>query len=86
MAEFDLAENFVIRFINITRKKDGLHSNFRVKGIKNGVVVKASIAVELDAAGVDPSDPLETIIEQCSQRAVDEFKRAEFTQEGLVTV
>ena len=30
----DLVENNLIRFTNIVRKKNGIHANFRVKGIK----------------------------------------------------
>jgi hypothetical protein len=33
----DLAENNLIRFTNISRKKDALHANFRVKGLKTAL-------------------------------------------------
>lgn len=83
MSEFDLAQNFVIQFMNITRKKETMHANFKVKGSKNGTVFTTKISVELDAAGVDLTDTLDAIIAQCQERAVKEFKRAEFTSEGL---
>ena len=83
----DLAENNLIRFINITKKKEGLFVNFRVKGIRGGMTFSASISVDLSAAEVDPTkDPLETIIEQCSRIAVREFKKTELQFEGLVAV
>ena len=63
-----------------------MFANFKVKGVRGGTVVSASLSVELDAAGVDLGDPLETIIEQCSHLAVQEVKKAEFQFEGLVAV
>ena len=43
----NIAENNLIRFINITKKKDGLFANFKVKGIKGGASFSASISVDL---------------------------------------
>ena len=40
----NLAENNLIRFINITKKKDGMFANFKVKGIKGGAALAASIS------------------------------------------
>lgn len=79
----NLAENNLIRFINLTKKKEGLFANFKVKGIRGGVLFSASISVDLAAAEVDPADPLEKIIEACAVLAVREFRRAEFQFEGL---
>ena len=82
----DLADNNVIRFINISRKKEGIFANFKVKGIKGGVVFTASVTVDITAAEVDPGDALEKIIEECAKLAVKELKRSEFAFEGLANI
>lgn len=79
----NLAEKNLIRFINITRKKEGIFANFKVKGIKGGTSFSASIIVDISAAEVDPADPLEKIIEECARMAVKEFKTSELQFEGL---
>jgi hypothetical protein len=79
----NIAENNLIRFINITKKKDGLFANFRVKGLRGGTSFSASITVDIAAAEVDPSDPLEKIIEHCARMAVKEFKKTEMQFEGM---
>lgn len=82
----NIAENNMIRFINITRKKDGMFANFKARGIKNGTAFSASIAVDIAAAKVDPSDTLEKIIEECARIAVRDFKTSELSFEGLVAI
>lgn len=82
----NLAENNLIRFINITKKKEGMFANFKVKGIRGGTTLKASIAVDLSAVEVDAGDPLEKIIEESARMAVKEFKRAEFQFEGIASI
>lgn len=82
----DLAENNLIRFKNITRKKEALFANFRVKGLRAGVTFSASISVDISAAEVDPADPLEKIIEECARIGVKEFKKAEFQFEGISNI
>ncbi|MBB64377.1 MAG: hypothetical protein CMO81_04875 [Waddliaceae bacterium] len=79
----NLAENFVIRFINITKKKDGFFANFRVKGIRGGASFSASVSVDLDAANVDPTDTIEDIVEACSKIAIRELRNSEFHLEGF---
>jgi len=79
----NIADNNMIRFINITKKKDGIFANFKVKGIRGGTSFSASISVDISSAEVDPTDPLEKIIEQCARMAVREFKKAEFQFEGM---
>jgi hypothetical protein len=79
----NLAENNIIRFTNVTRKKDAIFANFKVKGLRNGVVFSSSIAVDLTALDLDPSDPLEKIVEECARHGVKEFKKADFQFEGL---
>jgi len=80
----NIAENNLIRFINITKKKDGIFANFKAKGIKGGTVFAASIAVDIASAEVDPSDPLEKIIGECARIAVRDFKKSELQFEGIV--
>lgn len=82
----NLAENFVVRFITISRKKEGMFANFKVKGIKGGTSMTASIAVDIMEAAVDPTDPLEKIIEECARIAVRELKKSEFQFEGMALV
>jgi len=86
MSMKNIAENNLIRFINISRRKEGMFANFKVKGIKGGTSFSSSISVDLAAAEVDPSDPLEKIIELCARMAVKEFKTAEFQFEGIALV
>jgi hypothetical protein len=82
----DLIENNLIRFKNLSRKKEALFANFKVKGIKGGVNFTASISVDISAAEVHPGDVLEKIIEECARIGVNEFKKAEFEFEGLSKV
>lgn len=82
----NLAEKNLIRFINITRKKEGIFANFKVKGIKGGTAFSASIIVDIAAAEVDPADPLEKIIEECARMAVKEFKTSELQFEGVSAI
>lgn len=80
----NIAENNLIRFINISKKKGGIMiANFKAKGIRGGTTFSASISVDIAAAEVDPGDTLEKIIEQCATMAVKEFKRSELQFEGL---
>ncbi|MBM3206801.1 MAG: hypothetical protein FJZ43_04240 [Candidatus Staskawiczbacteria bacterium] len=79
----DLADNNLVRFKNISRKKDAIYANFKVKGIKAGVNFSASIAVDIAAAEVHAGDVLEKIIEECARIGVSEFKKSEFQFEGI---
>lgn len=82
-----LADNFVIRFLKITKKKDGIFADFKVKGVRGGVCFTASISVDLLGAGLDPAeDPVEKIVEVCAKIAVKEFRKAEFQFEGIENV
>ncbi|NGX36920.1 MAG: hypothetical protein K1000chlam2_00065 [Chlamydiae bacterium] len=82
----DLSENNLIRFKNISRKKDSIYTNFKVKGLRAGVNFNASIQVDISAAEVHPGDVLEKIIEECARVGVKEFKSAEFQFEGLQNI
>lgn len=82
----NLAENQLIRFISITKKKEGLFANYKVKGIKGGAQYSASITVDLAAAEVDPTNSLEEIIEASAKIAVKEFQKSEMQFEGLAAV
>lgn len=82
----DLSENNLIRFQNISKKKETMYANFKVKGLRAGVNFTASISVDISAAEVHPGDILEKIIEECARIGVKEFKKAEFQFEGLATV
>jgi len=79
----DLAENNLIRFKNLSRKKETIYANFKVKGIRAGVNFTASIQVDIAAAEVHAGDVLEKIIEECARIGVKEFKKAEFEYEGM---
>ena len=79
----DLAENNLVRFTNISKKKEAIYANFKVKGIPAGVNFAASISVDISAAEVHAGDVLEKIIEECAKIGVREFRKAEFQFEGL---
>lgn len=82
----NIADNQIIRFISITKKKEGLFANFRVKGIKGGAQFSASIAVDIAATELDASEPLEKIIEHSAVIAVKEFQKSEMQFEGMAAV
>jgi hypothetical protein len=82
----DLAENNLIRFKNISKKKETMFANFKVKGIKGGVNFSASISVDISAAEVHAGDVLEKIIEECARIGVKEFRKAEFQFEGITQI
>ena len=63
----NLAENNLVRFISITKKKDGMFANFRVKGMKGGATFSSSISVDISQANVDAGDPFEKIIAECGR-------------------
>jgi len=79
----DLAQNNLILFKNISRKKDSIYANFKVSGVRAGVSFSASIAVDIAAAEVHAGDVLEKIVEECAKIGVLEFKKAEFQFEGV---
>lgn len=82
-----IAENNLVRFINVTRKKDGLFANFRVKGIRGGMTFSASISVDISACDIDPAgDSLEKLIEASAALVVRELKRIDFQFEGLQAI
>lgn len=82
----DLAENNVVQFKNISKKKEAMYANFRVSGVRAGVTFSASIAVDIAAAEVHVGDVLEKIIEDCARIGVHEFKKAEFQFEGIASM
>ena len=82
----DLAENNLIRFKNISKKKEAIYANFRVKGVRGGVNFSASISVDIAAAEVHAGDILEKIIEECAKIGLNEFRKAEFQFEGLSAI
>lgn len=63
-----------MRFKNISKTKQGIFVNFKVRGEKGGASFTASIAVDIESADVSAGDTLETIIERCAQIGVAEFK------------
>lgn len=82
----DLAENNLIRFKNVSKKKESIYANFKVKGVRGGVNFSASISVDIAAAEVHPGDILEKIIEECARIGMKEFRAAEFQFEGLSSI
>lgn len=78
-----LAENNVLRFSGITRKKNSFLANFKVKGLLNGTEFNASISVDITELDLHPGDSLEKIIEECARRGMREFKKAEVQFEGI---
>lgn len=84
----NIVENNIVRFISITKRKEGLFANFKVKGIRNGVAFAASIAVDVaEAATLDiASASLESIVAECAKIAVREFKKTELQFEGITVL
>lgn len=82
----NLAENNLIRFKNITRKKDAIYANFRVKGLRNGVAFSALISVDINALELHPGDSLEKIVEECARHGVKEFKKADLQFEEVSAI
>jgi hypothetical protein len=81
----NIADNNVVRFISITKKKDGMFANFRVKGMKGGVTFSSSICVDIGQANVHAGDPLEKIIDECGSIAV-RMAETKLQFEGLLAV
>jgi hypothetical protein len=79
----DLMENNLIRFRNISKKKEAIYANFKVKGIRGGVNFAATISVDIAAAEVHAGDVLEKIVEECARIGLKEFQKAEFQFEGI---
>ena len=79
----DLADNNVVHFKNISKKKEAMYANYVVSGIRKGVIFRASIAVDLASVELDPTESLETIIEECAKKGVKEFKMADLKFEGI---
>jgi len=82
----NIAENNVIRFLNISKKKEGTFANFRVKGVSGGATYSSSISVDLAAANVDLADPVEKIIEECARIVEREIKETKYSFEGLQAI
>lgn len=80
----NLADNYLVRFMSISKKKDGIFANYKVKGIRGGTSFSTSIAVDISAAEVDPSETLEKIISECARLAVREIKKSELQFEGMM--
>lgn len=81
-----LEDNNLIRFTRISKKKEGLFANFKAKGVRGGTTFTASIAVDLNAAEVDPGDSLEKIIEECARIAESDIKKSTLQFEGLQAI
>gem|GEM_PF-6638520 len=81
----DIAENHIVRFISITKKKGVLYANFRVKGVKGGATYSSSISVDISQAEVTAADPLEKIIDECGRIAERMFE-TKLQFEGLIMV
>jgi hypothetical protein len=82
----NMVENNLIRFMSISKKKEGLFANFKVKGLKGGASFSSSISVDMAAAEVSAADSLEKIIEECARIASREYKKTEAQFEGLASI
>lgn len=80
-----IAENNLVRFISISKKKNGMFANFRVKGMKGGATISSSISVDISQAEVCASDALEKIIEECGKIAV-RMAEIKLQFEGLLNI
>lgn len=83
----DHADNNVIRFINISKGKDGMFANFKVKGQRGGTTLSARISVDISVTEVDlATDSFEKIIQEAAKMAVREVRRSEYSFEGLANI
>jgi len=83
----NLAENNVVRFIAISKKKEGFFAKFKVNGIRGGMEFSSTITIDINTVDIDlAEDSLETIIETCAKIAVREFKKTDLQFEGMVAV
>lgn len=82
----NLIDNNLVKFKNISKTRQGIFVNFKVKGERGGASFTASISVDIDSADVSPGDSLETIIEQCAKIGLGEFQRCEFKFEGITSL
>jgi len=82
----NIKENNLIRFINISKKKEGVFANFKVTGMKGGTTFRAAIAVDIAAAGVDLADPMEKIIEECARVAARDIREPRYQFEGMQSI
>ena len=81
----NLAENNLVRFKNITKKKETIYANFRVKKIRGGIEFATNISVDISSLELHPGDTLENIIEQCGKKALREFKQTDYHMEELTS-
>lgn len=79
----DLENNNVIRFKNISRKKEGFFAHFQVKAVSNGVTISASLSVDILSHELHLGDVMERIIEECAKIGLKELKKADYTLEGI---
>lgn len=79
------ADNNLVRFKSITKKKDGVFANYKVTGLKGGASFNSSISVDITQAEVDAGDPLEKIVSECAKIAV-KMSEAKFQFEGLASL
>ncbi|MEL7431028.1 MAG: hypothetical protein AAGI90_00660 [Chlamydiota bacterium] len=79
----DLTENNVIRFKHISRKKESFYAHFQVKAERNGVIISATLTVDISAHEFHLGDVMEKIITECAKIGLKELKRADYTLEGL---
>lgn len=82
-----LADNNLIRFISIKKKKDGLFANFRAKGVRGGLDFSTAINVDLGALEIDLAEtPLESVIEAAARVAEREVQKADLQFEGMQSI
>jgi len=79
----NIAENCLVRFMSISKKKDGIFANYKVKGLRNSTTFTTTISVDVAAAELDTTYPLDAIIEKCAHLAVREFDESELQFEGM---
>lgn len=82
----NIAENNLIRFKNISKKKNGVFANFLVNGIRGGTIFRTTISIDIASAEVDLADPMEKIIESCARLAAKDIKSTDYQFEGLQSI
>lgn len=72
-----IVENKRLQFINVSKKKEGIFVNFKVKFLLNGIYIHASVAIDVLETGIDPSKPLQDIVQEASHLAASALKKVQ---------
>lgn len=70
----DLSQNHVIKFFNVSKRKDGMSANFKAKGVSGAVTYAVKIAVDLETCGLIGDEEIPAIIKTTASAAEREMQ------------